>query len=64
MRSPAHRASIFRRVWAIPLILAVLTIFGLLSALLGNGIWHALAWASLASPIVVAVRFAMKRRRC
>lgn len=64
MRTPAHQASEFRRVWMVPLALAVLTAFGLLAALLGTGIWHALSWASLASPIVVAVRFGMRSRRC
>ncbi len=64
MTTPADSASAFRRVWTIPLLLAALTIFGLLAALLGTGIWHALAWAALAVPIVVAVRFSIRPRRC
>ncbi|MFT3815620.1 MAG: hypothetical protein QM740_20025 [Acidovorax sp.] len=34
----------FKRVWAMPLLLAALTLFGLLAALLGTGVWHGLAW--------------------
>ncbi len=64
MRISACRASTPRRVRAIPLLLVALTIFGLLAALLGTGIWHALAWAALAIPIVVAVRFSMRPRHC
>jgi hypothetical protein len=31
--------------------------FGLLSALLGTGIWHVLSWIALTIPILVCVRF-------
>ncbi len=42
-----------RRIWGWPLILAALTIFGLLSALLGQtGIWLPLSWAALAVPLL------------
>jgi hypothetical protein len=43
----------FRRVWFIPLLLALFIFFGLLSALLGTGIWHILAWAALILPLAV-----------
>lgn len=43
----------FRRVWLIPLLLALVTIFGLLSALLGTGIWHVLAWTALILPLAI-----------
>lgn len=54
----------FSRVWTAPLILAALTAFGLLAALLGTGFWHALAWIALMVPIVVAARFGTRPRRC
>jgi hypothetical protein len=41
-------------VWRWPAILAALTIFGLLSALLGEGgVWWGLSWAALAMPLLV-----------
>jgi dolichyl-phosphate-mannose--protein O-mannosyl transferase len=43
-------------VWRWPLLLAGLTLFGLLSALLGEGgMWWVLSWIALATPLVVAV---------
>lgn len=43
-------------VWPWPIALGLLTIFGLLSALLGqHGIWLALSWAALSIPLIVTV---------
>ncbi|SJZ44193.1 hypothetical protein SAMN02745126_01076 [Enhydrobacter aerosaccus] len=40
-------------VWRWPIMLALLTVFGLLSALLGEGgVWWPLSWLALASPLV------------
>ncbi|WBO23891.1 hypothetical protein [Sphingomonas abietis] len=48
-----HRST-FRRRWSWPICLAALTVFGLLSALLGEGgIWWWLSWAALAIPLLV-----------
>lgn len=44
----------FRRVWSMPLLLATLTLFGLLAALLGEGWWWPLSWIALGSPLLVA----------
>ncbi len=42
------------RIWRWPLILAGLIIFGLLSALIGQGgAWWAVSWAALAAPLVL-----------
>ena len=43
-----------------PVLLAVLTLFGLLAALLGIGIWHAAAWLAMLAPIVVSLWFALR----
>jgi hypothetical protein len=44
------------RVWRWPLGLAVLTLLGLLSALLGEGgAWWVLSWLALATPLLVIV---------
>jgi hypothetical protein len=54
----------FRHIWRWPLALAVLTLFGLVSALLGEGgIWWVLSWLALATPLaVIAVCLLVPRR--
>jgi hypothetical protein len=44
-------------IFAIPLALGALTVFGLLAALLGQGdLWRYLSWAALTTPIGVIIR--------
>jgi len=43
----------FRKVYGPAFVLAVVTACGLLSALLGDGIWDALSWMALAVPLAV-----------
>ncbi len=47
----------FKQIWFAPILLALLTVFGLLSALLGNGFWYSLSWSALLIPLVVIVWF-------
>ncbi|RKP47111.1 hypothetical protein [Pararobbsia silviterrae] len=55
----SHESKPARPIWRIPLVLAFLTCTGLLAALLGNGLgWRGYAWACLATPIVVMIRYA------
>ncbi|MGF1612202.1 MAG: hypothetical protein ACFCUQ_22605 [Kiloniellales bacterium] len=42
-----------RRIFAWPLLLALLSAVGLLSALLGDGVWDLLSWVALGLPLVV-----------
>ncbi|WP_281799159.1 hypothetical protein [Komagataeibacter rhaeticus] len=43
-------------IWPWPIALGLLTIFGLLSALLGqHGVWLALSWAALSIPLIVTL---------
>jgi hypothetical protein len=52
------------RVWSIPLALAIVTIAGLLSALLGDQLmWKEIAWLCLIAPVVTAAWCALRRRR-
>jgi hypothetical protein len=54
MTRPGSRHS-FGRIWRWPAALAALTVFGLLSALLGQGgIWWVLSWIALSMPLVTA----------
>ncbi len=51
-----------RAIFAVPLLLALVSIAGLVVALTGDGWRDAVAWAALAIP-VFAVGWAMKARR-
>ncbi len=58
------RHSPFWRQWRWPLGLALLTMFGLMSALLGEGgIWWVLSWIALGFPLFVALRHILRSRR-
>jgi hypothetical protein len=62
MTRPGSRHS-FVRVWRWPGALATLTVFGLLSALLGQGgIWWVLSWIALSMPLVTAAIASRHRR--
>jgi hypothetical protein len=56
------RARSLRTVFAVPLVMGVLSLIGLMSALAGDGLADRLSWAALAMP-VLAVAWAMRRRR-
>jgi hypothetical protein len=49
-------------IWRWPLLMAVLTVVGLVSALLGEGgVWWGLSWAALAIPLVVMAACVVRR---
>ena len=57
------RRPTFRPQLSWPIALALLTAFGLLSALIGDGgIWWWLSWAALAAPLIVIARHWPLRR--
>lgn len=61
MRPPA---SAVWQQWRWPIVLALLTVFGLLAALMGEGsIWWPLAWAALAVPLLVIVYYVVAPRQ-
>jgi len=53
----------FRKVYGPAAILAAITAYGLLSALLGDGVWDAISWVALACPLVVIARMLGRRGR-
>jgi len=55
MRSSSESSLSLRRIFGVPLLLAIATLVGLVSALLEDGIWDALSWVTLALPMIVAV---------
>ena len=49
--------SYFLKVWSVPIVLAILTIIGLLAALIGANHWHFISWALLAIPLIVMMKY-------
>lgn len=45
-----------------PTVLGVLSIVGLVSALVGDGFWDGVSWFALAIPIMLCGYFFLKRR--
>ncbi|MDQ8728695.1 hypothetical protein [Bradyrhizobium sp. LHD-71] len=43
------------RIFAVPAVLGVLTTIGLVSALVGDGIFDGLSWLTLAAPVAIPV---------
>jgi uncharacterized membrane protein len=43
----------FWHIWTIPIMLAILSLFGLISALIGDGFMDFLSWITLGIPLVV-----------
>ncbi|MGH8503089.1 MAG: hypothetical protein ACREVE_11585 [Gammaproteobacteria bacterium] len=55
-RLTASKASgAFLYVFGAPLLLALASAFGLVSALLGDGIWDVLSWFALGAPVLLIV---------
>ena len=59
-QKPADRTLL--QIFAIPLVLGVLSIFGLTAALLGEGPWHVASWVALAVPLVLTGWYARGAR--
>jgi hypothetical protein len=63
LNAPARTRSGFRRVFAIPLLLAILSAIGLLAALIGDDVWDALSWLGLGVPVAVILRYVARPER-
>jgi hypothetical protein len=50
-------------VFGIPALLAVTSGFGLVSALVGDGLWDALSWFALGAPLAVIACFVARAIR-
>ncbi len=53
----------FRRLWGAPIALAMLSLVGLIAALVGDGLMDAVSYGLLAVPLVVIVWYVAKRKR-
>lgn len=49
----SHKSQSTRRIFAWPAVIAVLGAVGLFAALLGDGLWDALAWVGLGAPALL-----------
>ncbi len=49
-----------RAIWAMPILLGVLTVVGLLVALVGDGVWDLVSVAALAVPVLVGAWYAFR----
>lgn len=49
-----HRQSV-REVFFIPALLSVAVLIGLVSALIGDGIWDMVSWLTILAPVVVVI---------
>ncbi|WP_166106878.1 hypothetical protein [Duganella aceris] len=52
----------FLRMWGAPTLLAILTIIGLLSALIGDGVWDALSAVTLGVPVLCCLWYGLRRK--
>lgn len=52
-----------RQIWGMPALLSLLTAVGLLSALLGDGLWDLLSWIAMTAPLAVIVWHAASAAR-
>lgn len=43
-------------LWGMPIILGILTLVGLIAAILGVGFWHYISWFSLSIPLYYTVK--------
>jgi hypothetical protein len=50
----------FIKLWSKPILLGALSLFGLIMALVGDGIWDAASWIALGIPVVVMIRYYFK----
>jgi hypothetical protein len=50
-----------RRVFGVPLILAVASLVGLISALVGDDLWDVLSWLTLGAMVVVTGWYWLRR---
>ncbi|UFW47824.1 MULTISPECIES: hypothetical protein [Bradyrhizobium] len=49
------------RIFLAPVVIACVVAFGLISALLGDGIWDQASWLALAVPLAIIVFYMGKR---
>ena len=54
--------SLRRSSWLLPILIASISLFALLAALIGDGAWDWLAWLLLPSPAAIVLRALLQAR--
>ncbi len=49
--------STFWKVWGIPVIIGIFSLIGLLTALVGDGLYDLLSWILLGIPVLIIIWF-------
>lgn len=60
MTAGRRRIRSLREVFAMPILLGVLSAIGLVVALLGDDIWDAVGWIGLSVPVLVIAYYMMR----
>jgi len=50
------------QIWGAPIMLAILTTIGLISALLGDGVWDAVSAVALGIPALLCLWYGLRRQ--
>ena len=53
----------FLRLWGAPLAMGLLTMVGLIAALLGNGVWDGVSAVALGIPVAACAWYGLRRPR-
>ena len=56
----SHRS--LTQIFAAPLVIAIVSTVGLISALVGDGWWDAVSWVALGLPVLLYLLFIWRRR--
>ncbi|ODA68619.1 hypothetical protein A7A08_00450 [Methyloligella halotolerans] len=55
-RRPAKRGTkSLGEIFFVPTLIGIVSMVGLIAALVGDGVWDAVSWASLGIPVIVTV---------
>lgn len=49
------------QIWAMPILLAILTAIGLVAALLGDGVWDWVSALTLGAPVAAGIWYGLRR---
>jgi len=55
----SHRT--LQQIFALPILIGILSTVGLIAALVGDGWWDGLSWASLSFPVLLYLFFTIRR---
>lgn len=48
------------KLWGMPVLIALITLAGLIFAILGTGIWHYISWITLSYPLYMMIKHGRK----